>query len=324
MSTRARIATVCQAGQVLKTVEENRNQALGLLDLALKQGADLVCLPETFPHKWRSGKLPDLAETVPGPTIDAVAKRAREHKCYVICPIVTVREDRRLNSAVVIGRDGSVLGIYDKLQPVTSSPDYTVFEDGLLPGSELPVFDLDFGRVGVQICFDAGFPEHWQALADKGVRAVFWPSAYDGGFPLQAFAALHHYWVISAVGSSGARFIDPLGTVRASTDSLKNVIWQDVNLDFVVCHTDFNYAIGDRIYAARPGKVDIRTDTASGWFLVEPTDPSVTVAQLQQEFGFETRQQYFQRHRDAYARLRKGEKPVAQTGAHGNRPMYTK
>jgi beta-ureidopropionase len=330
MTTKARIATVCQGRHFYPSIAKNRDYVLGLLDLAVKQRPDLVCLPETFTTvSLPEGPVADLAEPVPGPTTDAVARRAREHGCYVICPIKTAREGAYWNSAVVIDRTGDILGIYDKLHPVTTSSDYSLFEGGISPGKRhsggaASVFDLDFGRIGIQICFDAGFPETWQTLADQGVRAVFWPSAYNGGFPLQVYAYLHHYYVISSVRTDKSRIIDPCGTILAETDDLVSVIYRDINLDYAVCHYDFNYPIPDQIMAAYPGRVEIRPHRDDAHFLVEPLDDALTVAQLQVEFGFEPTFQYHQRHRDAFQRIHRGQPPVSQRAAHAGRPQYSK
>jgi hypothetical protein len=59
-------------------------------------------------------------------------------------------------------------------------------------------------------------------------------------------------------------------------------------------------------------------------FLVEPTDPTLTTAQLQAEFGFESVFQYFDRHRAAYSALHAGQTPPAQMAAHGKRKQYAK
>lgn len=322
MSTRARIATICQGRRWFPTLEQNREHILQLLDRALRHGPDLVCLPETFTQPMAAyGSVAEIAEPLDGPTVAAAAERARRHRCYVICPLFCRRGDACYNSAVVLDRAGEVAGIYDKARPVTTSADYTVFESGVTPGGPVPVFDLDFGRIGIQICFDAGFPEQWQRLADLGARLVFWPSAYNGGFPLQVYAALHRYYVVSAVKTEASRIIDPCGSVLERTDSLVNVVVRDINLDFAVCHDDFNYSIPDLLLAAYPGRVEIRSHVDSGLFLVEPTDPALTVAALQQEFGFETTAQYFERHRVGQRAL-----PDAppQTAAHGERPMYSK
>jgi len=268
--TLARIATLCQSGTYFPSVEDNRAEVMRRLDIALKHHPDLVCLPEAFPTASLPGDAASLAETAPGPTIDLVSAKARQHGCYIICPLWTRREGRYWNSAVVIDRRGAILGIYDKLHPVTTSPDYTVMEGGNTPGSAAPVFDLDFGRIGVQICFDALFPESWAALAEQDARIIFWASAYNGGFPLQAYAWLHHTYVISAVNTEKARIIDPCGSILAETDYHLNVLVREINLDYAVCHYDFNYSLPDRLQAAYPGQIDIRSDWDAGHFLVEP------------------------------------------------------
>lgn len=324
-NSHARVATVCQNGRYFRTVEENRAGVIEVLELALTASPDIVCLPETFPTVGLP-ESPEVVETVPGPTTDAVAAYARRHRCYIICPLRTIREGVVYNSAVILDRDGAVCGIYDKIHPVTVTADYTDFENGVHPGHAdgPPVFDLDFGRVAIQICFDIGFPETWASLASKGARLVFWPSAYNGGYPLQTYASLHRFYVVSSVRTERSMMIDPCGTLLATTDPRVNVITRDINLDFAVCHYDFNFGIPDRIQAAYPGRVRIRSHGDAGLFLVEPTDPTLTVAQLQKEFGFETADQYHARHREAYAALYRGEIPSVQEGAHEDRPMYRK
>ena len=272
MPTSARIATVCQAGCTYPSIEKNREHVMGLLDLAIHQHPDLVCLPEGFTTASVPivGSAEELAEPVPGPTIDLVSKKAREHGCYIICPIITRRDGACWNSAIIVDRSGDILGTYDKVHPVTTSADYTTFEHGTRPAREYPVFDLDFGRIGIQICFDAGFPEGWAELSQQGARMVFWPSAYNCGFPLQTYAYLHHYYVVLAVRSDKSRIIDPCGAILAETDLHVNVICRDINLDFCVAHYDFNLGIPDQILAAYSGRVEIRSHVDDDNFLVEP------------------------------------------------------
>lgn len=314
------------AQRVHASADANREHVMGLLDLALRVRPDVVCLPETFAIRGGGAAEAD-AEPLDGPSVAAAGKRAREHRCYVVCPVLTKRDGRYFNSAAIIDRTGHIAGVYDKARPVTTSHDYTVFEGGVTPGpcgEGLPVFDLDFGRVGVQICFDACFPEQWEQLGRAGVRLVFWPSAYNGGMSLRAHATRNRCYVVSSVRATKSRVIDPLGQVLAETNAVTPVAWRDVNLDFVVCHYDFNYAISDRILAAYGDRVDVRTDWDDQAFLVEPRDPAVTTAALQAEFGFESAAQYFQRHRYAAPAARAGEPCPPQQAAHGDRPMYTK
>ena len=153
---------------------------------------------------------------------------------------------------------------------------------------------------------------------------VFWSSAYNGGFPLQVYAWLHHYYVVSSVCTEKSRIIDPCGTILAETDYHTNIIVRDVNLDYAVCHYDFNYSIPDRILAAFPGQVEIRPHWDAGHFLVEPLNPGLTIAQLQKELGFISVQEYAMLHQNSYTMLRVGKEPIPQQAAHGDRPMYQK
>ena len=322
--TIARIATICQARQYYNNVGANRDHVMGLLDLALQAKPDLVCLPETFTTvNVPFGNPYELAETIPGPTTEAVAQRARQHHCYIICPMRNQREGKLYNSAIIIDRQGQIAGIYDKAHPVTTTIDYTSFENDVTPGDpDVPVFDLDFGRIGIQICYDAGFPESWQVLADKGARLVFWPSAYNGGYPLEAYAYLHHYYVVSSVRTDMSRIIDPLGQVVKHTDERQRIIYQDINCDFCVSHYDWCVSIPDLLLAEYGDRVKVVSHRDSGHFLVEPLDDAITIAQLQREFGFESTYDYHQRHREAHARLRAGLAPEPELGPHGDRPMH--
>jgi predicted amidohydrolase len=324
-NSHCRVATVCQGRRYFRTADENRAYIFGLLDLALRQKPDLVCLPETFATASVPGESANqLAEPLSGPTVTMAAERSRRCGCYILCPLFTIRDETVFNSAVLLDRTGEICGVYDKRHPVTSSCDYTVCESGVRPGSALPIFDCDFGRVGAQICFDIGFPETWAELAQQDVRLVIWPSAYNGGGRLQHLAALHHYYVVTAVSTDNARIIDPCGTVLAETNGQIGVAVRDINLDFAVCHYDFNYSIPERLLAAYPGRVEVRTHWDDGLFLIEPTDPTLTMAQMQAELGFETYRQYHDRHRSTYAALEQGASPQSQSAAHGSRPAYAK
>jgi predicted amidohydrolase len=324
MSTIARVATVNQGGRFGRSFDQNREMVMALLDQALELKPDIVCLPEGF-SGGNLGWVPleERAETVPGPSTDACAERARRGRCYVICPLKCARGGRYWNSAVILDRDGQVAGVYDKLCPVTRTPDYTEMEGGITPASKLPVFDLDFGRVGVQICFDAGFPENWGQLADEDARLVFWSSAYDGGFSLRCYAYLHHYYVVSSVRRGRSRIIDPLGAILEESGEEPGAIHREINLDHVVFHGDFNHEVPGRIEAKYGERVEVR-DSAPGSAhrLIEPRDADVTCAALMEEFGFESTKTYHDRHRRAYGTLRTGGVAPPQEAAHGERGQY--
>ena len=324
MSTTARVVCVNQGSIFPGSIAANREMILGLLDAALEEKPDIVCLPEAFAVGGLAGvELSEKVESVPGPSTDACAQRARRGRCYVICPVKTERDGRYWNSAVILDREGQVIGIYDKVCPVTSSHDYTEMEAGVTPGSQLPVFALDFGRIAVQICFDAGFPENWQQLAEEGARLVFWTSAYDGGFPLRCYAWLHRYYVASSVRAGRARVIDPLGAIVSESETGPGLVSREINLDNLVFHNDFNHAQPALIEARYGRRVEVRNSApGSGHLLLEPRDAELKCADLMKEFGLEPAAQYHQRHREAYPHLRAGKEAPPQNAAHGERDQY--
>lgn len=298
-----------------------------VVDKALAQKPDLVCLPEHFATAGMGGKsAAEKVEALNGKTLTAVSERAKKNNCHFVCPSLLERGGKIFNSAVVIDRAGKIVGVYDKACPVTTSYDYTVVEDGVTPGSpDIPVFDLDIGRIGIQICYDIGFAENWELLRRKGARLVLWPSAYDGGTPLWTYAYQHHFYVVSSVRSGQSRIVDPCGAVLDETQKDAPFVMREVNLDFVVSHLDWNTSIPDKIKAKYGDRVDVRRpNLGSSHFIVEPRDPAVTTLALQQEFGFESSFEYHDRHRAVYAELRAGRKPAPQAARHGNRPEWGK
>jgi predicted amidohydrolase len=147
--------------------DQPRDEIAGLVDREAGTGVDLVVLPET----WLGQK--DNPETLSGPTITTFSALANKHRTYIVCPIDRRDGKRRLNSAVLLDRAGKVAGIYDKVFPYWSN---SICEP-VCVGERAPVFQTDFGRLGLAICFDVNFPEIWQLLADQGAELVVWPSA---------------------------------------------------------------------------------------------------------------------------------------------------
>ncbi|MGH2670343.1 MAG: carbon-nitrogen hydrolase family protein, partial [bacterium] len=158
---------------------ENREATLAKVaswtDEAAAKHADVVLFPELVLSAGYSlgDKIYDLAERVPGPSTEALGRKAREHNIYIIAGIAERDNTGTVyNTAVIIGRNGEVAGSYRKthLFPATES----VFA----PGTQLSVFDLDFGRVAVPICYDLEFPEPGRVLCLKGAEILLSMAAH--------------------------------------------------------------------------------------------------------------------------------------------------
>lgn len=159
--------------------EFNLSKAEELLQEAAAQGADIACLPEAFPVRGiSSGGTDDRwYEPVPGgETYQRMAAVARKRGMYVVAPVLGLDDDGlRRNVAMVIDRNGNYIGGYNKVHlTVTEIEGW-----GITAGDSWPVFDLDFGKIGITICYDVFFPEGYRILALKGADIIYHPTMYS-------------------------------------------------------------------------------------------------------------------------------------------------
>jgi len=160
---------------------KNIDRAVRLVGLAAERGARIICLQELFSTHWFPRGINkesfELAESLNGPTFEAMQPLAREKEVVLICPIFEKEgEDVFYNSAVVIDAGGKILGVYRKVH----IPQIPLWEEKsyFSPGDKgFPVFHTAYGRVGVQICWDNFFPEGTRCLALGGAQIVFSPTA---------------------------------------------------------------------------------------------------------------------------------------------------
>ncbi len=244
--------------QIVSSEDRGRNleRALAALDEAAAAGADLVVFAEVvldrFFPQYRCNDLPykavDLAETVPGPTTEKLAAKAREHGMVVVFNLYEVdAEGRTFDSSPVIDADGAVLGV-TRMIHIT---DYEGFHetDYYHPGDTgAPVYATRAGKIGVAICYDRHYPEYMRALALGGADLVVipqagtlgeWPeglfeaevrtAAFQNGY----FAALcNRVGVEDELTFSGESFVvDPDGRVLAQGKRLEeDLVVIDVDL----------------------------------------------------------------------------------------------
>jgi predicted amidohydrolase len=200
---------------------------------------DIVVLPEYSPP-GTIAKAEEAAEPIDGRTITAMAEKAAQHHTYIAAPVHLRHDDEVLNSVVMINRSGEPIGTYHKVFPVMMTDGS--LEHGVTPGREFPVFDLEFGRVGVQICWDVAFPEGWQALGDQSAELVLFPTSPICMLGVRSHALRHEYYVAGAVHRIPAAVVGPTGHVVAMTSSDREVLVVRVDLDYRVLNTNCLWA----------------------------------------------------------------------------------
>ncbi len=161
--------------------EENVKKAVARVGEAARAGAQVVCLPELYRTPYFCQKedaaLFDLAESVPGPSTEALGRAAKEAGVTVVVPLFERRAPGLYhNSAVVLGPDGQALGLYRKMH----IPDDPLFYEKFYftPGDlGFRAFDTPAGKIGTLICWDQWYPEGARLTALQGAAVLFYPTA---------------------------------------------------------------------------------------------------------------------------------------------------
>ncbi len=251
MSRKVRLATVSMLYRYdfkeMEYYEFMMKNATEYLYDAAKEKPDLIVLPENFAHLQLSKVLRDqVAEEIPdmgAPMQKAMSEIAKDIQCNIIFGLTEKEGDRYYNSAVIIDRMGKYVGKYQKVHLCPSEMWYYA------AGNEIPVFDLDIGKIGITICMDIHYPEMWRIMALKGADIIAHPTGwrdYTGNLcesivnaraiDNQNYIVTSH--LVEAPYLAGklfghSRIVDPYGRTRADTGHLPGYASAVVDLDEV-------------------------------------------------------------------------------------------
>jgi beta-ureidopropionase len=289
------VASVDLKGLWPDTTRESRiKRMLERMDEVVTMKPDLVCLPELFDTSWVEERLPlsELAEDekIPGPVTSRMAAFAKKNNCYVVCPVITRKEGNYYNSSLLLDRKGDIAGVYHKAHPTKTEilPDQTFKGGGTTPGAlDQPIVDTDFGKVGMQICYDANFEVGWENLRKRGAEVVLFSSQFPGGKMLNYYARKHEYYIVSSTGGD-ARVIDISGNDLDCTSEFVRYAWATINLEKVNVTTwptrdslpDVFSRYGDRLKIKVWGNTSVIT--------IESRDPQLKVLDVLEEFKIPT------------------------------------
>ena len=205
-----RAMTVRHRPRGTKSAAESVEQFCKIIEGTASQKPDLICLPEGMTVVGTGKSYAEVAEAVPGPTTRRLGQVARSLGAYIVAGLYERVGPVIYNTAVLIDRKGEVAGTYRK----THLPREEV-EAGLTPGSDYPVFQTDFGTVGLMICWDVQFPEPARALALKGAEVILLPIWGGSEVLARARAIENHLFLISSSYDMKSFIVDPKGDVLA-------------------------------------------------------------------------------------------------------------
>ncbi|WP_437479444.1 nitrilase-related carbon-nitrogen hydrolase [Sorangium sp. So ce1014] len=246
-----------EGASVLSIRDAMFEKHLPLIDEAGKKGVQILCLQEVFNTPYfcpsQDAIWCDVAEPVPGPTVERLAAYAKKYKMVMIIPIYE-REMAGVyyNTAAVVDADGTYLGKYRK----THIPHTNGFWEKFFfkPGNlGYPTFQTRYARIGVYICYDRHFPEGARLLGLNGAEIVWNPSATVAGLSQYlwkleqpAHAVANGYFIAASnrVGTEApwnigkfygtSYFCDPRGSFLATGSEDKDeLVVAEMNLDLI-------------------------------------------------------------------------------------------
>lgn len=161
--------------------QENLSKAISKIEKAAAAGAQIVCLQELFTSLYFCDVEDyanfSLAEAIPGPSTDAIARVAKVHNVVVIASLFEKRtEGLYHNTVAVIDADGAYLGKYRKMH-IPDDPAY--YEKFYFTPGDLgyKVFKTRYATIGVLICWDQWYPEASRITSLMGAEILFYPTA---------------------------------------------------------------------------------------------------------------------------------------------------
>ena len=288
-------------------VEEMAQQA----NANYERGLDIAALPEVAVTGERrpgdEGGFP-----LQGQVQDYFADLARRYHCYVVVPLY-MKEPARdgapeetSNAAALVDRSGEVLGVYRKVHLVSGDGD-DILEGGCRPGKSFPVFECDFGKVGIQICYDMAYDDGWQTLGRKGAELVIWTTQSPGQIKAAFRAMTNSYYILTSTWRNNASLFDPSGhMVQSITKPEQRVFVEEIDLEYVLLGWQPKLRNGTALREKYGDRVDFRYSEAEDGGIFWSNDPETPIQQMVRDLGLTVAGEHERKDRILQDRARGG------------------
>jgi len=188
-------------GSPEKSVEEFMETA----ERVVPVHTDLVVLPEGITVVGTGKSYAEVAESVPGPTTKRLGEFARKHRTYLVAGLYEREGQVVYNTAVLLDREGHLAGKYRKVYLPREEMEQ------LTPGNDYPVFQTDFGTLGIMTCYDVAYADPARGLTAGGAEIVVMP-IWGGDQTLARARAIENQVYLVASGYDHPTYImDPSG-----------------------------------------------------------------------------------------------------------------
>ena len=259
------------------------------------RGLDLAVLPEVAVTGEVTGGAVESSVPFEGPVKEAFARKAQQHRCYIVAPMYLLEDKGKKicsNVAILVGREGEVVGTYRKLH-LAVAVDSDSMEGGMTPGKQVQAFDCDFGKLGIQICFDMEYDYGWEQLARQGAELVAWPTQSPQTAQPAFRAMRHRYYIVSSTWRNNASIFEPTGRITAQVKPPAQILVQEIDLSYALLPWSSELRNGEALREKYGEKVGFRYYEDRGIFW--SNDPSLTIGQMVRSIGVAEEEDEFQR-----------------------------
>lgn len=228
-----RVASTRLAGA--KTTAEALKNIEAVVDKAGKQNVDVIIMSEIINDLGCGLPVAETAQTTEGEYCTLMKAKARQYNTYIVMNFHEKDENGIYNTSLLIDRNGEIAGKYRK-----THISFGEWEKGITPGEELPVFETDFGRVGMLICWDMYFPETARIMTLKGAELLLVSTVGDPAFR-HVSRAMENGVYVAVSGSQyhnlndcrvkPSKIIAPDGEILAQTDEVGDAAIAEIDLN---------------------------------------------------------------------------------------------
>ena len=165
---------------IVNQPQDNLERMVPLIERARQQGADLICFPELNVTGYSTkASVKEAAEPVPGPISRRLHQMARDYQITILAGMAQKGDDEKIYAGHLVVSPQEILGTYQKVH--IAPPEIGIFS----AGNAIPLFEIAGIKLGIQLCYDAHFPELATRMAVDAADVIFMPHASPRGTPSQ-------------------------------------------------------------------------------------------------------------------------------------------
>ena len=158
-------------------------------------------------------------------------------------------------------------------------------EGGSIPGTSVPVFDCDFGKLGIQICYDMDFDDGWAELARHGAELIAWPTQSPQTSQPASRARQGRFYIVSSTWRHNASIFEPTGKIAAQIKPPERVLVRELDLSYAILPWSSKLENGKALQRTYGDKVGFHYYEDEDCGIFWSNDPATSMAQMVRSIG---------------------------------------